>query len=114
MAEILVYGTEIHVRLSRLEKAGALHRDLHIPLEEVTASAYVDDLWAHLRGLRAPGTGIPGLIMLGTTRGRGYRDFNVVYGRRSGMILTLSGSAMERVLVTGPRVEVPASRAACR
>lgn len=104
MAEIIENAGFMEVRLSRWEKAGSLHGDLRIPIDHVTHRDHVPDLWSRLRGMRAPGTGIPGVIMLGTTRfridGTWRKDFNAVYGHRPGTVLTLRNEDFERVLIS--------------
>ncbi len=99
--------------LARKEEIGALKKSFSIPWSQVTNIARVDDLWSHLRGIRAPGTGLPGVIMLGTTRYEGLKDFNAVYGHKPGFVVTLNGNEFARVLVTNtdnsPIPEQPAS-----
>ena len=105
MAELIAEGDRLHLALSRSERFWGLHGDIVVPLAQVESIEYVDDLWPYLRGIRAPGTGCPGIIMLGTTRGRGFRDFCVVYGHRPGTIVSLvhgSPCGFQRLLVTGP------------
>ena len=55
-----------------------------------------DDAWARaqvvgeLRGLRAPGTGIPGVIALGTWRSKGAKDFAAVYRGGPAVVVELA------------------------
>lgn len=106
MADIVEIPGFIEIRLSRWEKWGSLHSDLRIPLDHITHRDHVPDLWTRLRGMRAPGTGFPGVIMLGTTRfridGRWRKDFCAVYGHRPGTVLSLKGEDFERVLISDP------------
>jgi hypothetical protein len=90
----------LHVQLSRWERWGALHRPFTVPWAHVVAIAEVDDVWARLRGMRAPGTGWPGRIMLGTTRYSGGRDFCAVYRHRPGFIVQLRDEHFARLLIT--------------
>jgi hypothetical protein len=107
MAEILETSVGVHVRLSRWEQLGSLHGDLQIPAAHIDSREHVSDLWSHLRGMRAPGTGMPGVIMLGTTRfkidGQWRKDFCAVYGHRAGTILTLTNYEFQRVLISDPK-----------
>jgi hypothetical protein len=100
VALLVPEGDSLRVSLSGKEELGALKRSFSIPLGNVSDFAHVSDLWVHLRGIRAPGTGLPGVIMLGTTRYQGKKDFNAVYLHRPGYVLTLTGNAFARVLVT--------------
>jgi hypothetical protein len=36
-----------------------MHGDIRVPLSAVTSVRAVDDPWPELRGIRAPGTGLP-------------------------------------------------------
>jgi len=100
MARLERLGDDIHVRLSRWEHLGALHRDLSAPLSAVRSIDEQDDLWKLIRGMRAPGTAWPGAIMLGTTRYRGGKDFCAVYRHRPGVVVTLEGQEFARWLLT--------------
>ncbi|MGH3780655.1 MAG: hypothetical protein ACRDRO_08515 [Pseudonocardiaceae bacterium] len=73
---------DLVLRLTPWEKVGALHGDLRVPLRAVRMVSVVAEPWNALRGIRAPGTGWPGWIMLGTTWGKFGKDFAAVYRRR--------------------------------
>jgi len=70
MATLAVDGNELVVRLSTLEKIGALRGNIRLPLASVRAVRVSETPWSELRGIRAPGTGLPGVISLCTRRGR--------------------------------------------
>jgi hypothetical protein len=89
MAALIVQGDDLVVRLSPLEKLGAFRGDVRVPLGAVGDLRAIDDLWPELRGVRAPGTGLPGVIALGTRRGGGIVDFAAVYGHRPGVVIDL-------------------------
>ena len=106
MAHLAIDDVTVALALSRAERFWALHGDITVPRSDVESIEHVDDLWPYLRGIRAPGTGFPGVIMLGTKRGRGYRDFCAVYGKRPGTIVSLGPGAacgFQRLLVSDPR-----------
>jgi hypothetical protein len=102
MAQLIVDGGDLLVRLSPLEKLGAFRGDVRVPLRVVRDLRAIDDLWPHLRGIRAPGTGFPGVISLGTRRAAGVTDFAAVYGRRPGIVadLTSGRAAFDRLVVS--------------
>jgi len=52
-----------------------------------------------LRGIRAPGTGVPYLIMLGTMRHRRGKDFCVVYKRNPVLVLDFKNEKWARWVV---------------
>jgi hypothetical protein len=100
VATIATEGTELVVRLSMLERLGALKPfEPRVPLAAVKSVWVADNPWRELRGIRAPGTGFPGIIMLGTTRGRGGRDFACVYVRRPAVVVELEDAFYDRLLV---------------
>jgi uncharacterized protein len=54
VADLCVDGSDLWVRLRRLEKAGALRGDLHVPLASIRSVRVSDDPWSELRGIRSP------------------------------------------------------------
>ena len=101
MARLVVEGADLVVRLSLLEKLGAFAgHDPRVPLTAVQIARVTGDPWRDLRGLRAPGTGFPGVIMLGTTRARGVHDFAAVYGHRRGVVVDLKGAPWTRFVIS--------------
>ena len=86
--------------MSRLERLGALHVDIEVPRSSMTAVEVVPDGIKALRGMRAPGTGIPGYLMLGTTRGSFGRDFCAVKGHGPALVVSLRDQAFSRLLVS--------------
>lgn len=102
MAKLVKVGDELILELSIWEKLGALHSSPQIPLDSVEKVEFFDELWGSetLRGVRAPGTAIPYLILYATLRGRGYRDFVAMRGRGEGVVLTLKGGPFARWIFT--------------
>ncbi len=101
MAMIEIDSDEVVVRLSGWEKVGAFHGDLRFPRSAIRVVRTVENPFAELRGIRAPGTGFPRLIALGTWRRRGAKDFAAVYGRGRGVAIDLAeGQPYRRVVVS--------------
>jgi hypothetical protein len=100
VATVLVDGADLVVKMSELEKFEAVHADVRVPLSTVRAVRVVDDAWPELRGIRAPGTGIPGVIAVGTRRGSFGKDFTVVHGREQAVVVDLDGATYSRIVVT--------------
>lgn len=82
MARLIVDGPDLVVHLSWLEKLGAFRGDVHVPLSAVRSAEVDPRPWSSLRGIRSPGTGIPGVIALGIRRHSGGWDFAALHGQR--------------------------------
>lgn len=76
--------------------------DVHIPLSSVRAVRVASDPWKELRGIRAPGTGIPGVISLCTRRGQGIRDFAAVYRHQPALVVATERADFDRLVVSLP------------
>ena len=100
MADLVTDGTSLTLAMSRIEHLEGFRGDLHAPLDAVTAVRAVEDPWAELRGLRAPGTGLPGVIAVGTRRGSFGKDFAAVHGKGPAVVVELSGQEFERWVLT--------------
>ena len=102
MAKIVRVGDEIILELSFWEKLGALHSSPRAAADSIEKTEFVDQLWGSstLRGIRAPGTALPYVVLLGTLRGRGYRDFVAMKGRGVGAVITFKSGPFERWIFT--------------
>jgi hypothetical protein len=115
MADLLVDNGALRVRLSSLEKLGAMRGDITIPLGAITAVRVSEDPWSELRGIRAPGTGLPGVISLCTRRGSGFRDFAAVYGRAGqAVVVEASGAEFDRLVISRKDARTPHSESGSR
>jgi hypothetical protein len=110
MAKIVRVGEEIVLELSFLEKLGALHSSPRAAADSIEKIEFIDQLWGSstLRGVRSPGTALPYVVLLGTLRGRGYKDFVAMKGRGVGTVITFKGGPFERWIFTlkQPRLDV--------
>ena len=104
MASVMLKNDTLLVRLALLEKIGAFHGDLRVPLSTIR-EVYVSDTFAPVRGVRMPGTGLPGVIALGTRRYRGERDFTALYVCWRAVVMELEGWEYKRVSVSDPNPE---------
>ncbi len=100
MATLRREGDELVLRLNDLEKTGALSGDVRVPFAAVRGVHVTSSPFRELRGLRAPGTGIPGVIALGTWRRRGGKDFAALYRGGPAVIVDLAGAPYGRLLVS--------------
>ena len=109
MPELLVNDDVVTVSLSAAEKAEALHGDVSVPRAAVVSARIVPDGMDEVHGLRLPGTGFPGVIMVGTWRDKERVTFAVCHGRRPAVVIELTGQRYDRIVVT---VDNPAEVAA--
>ena len=103
MARLIIDGPDLVVGLSWLEKLGAFRGDVRVPLSAVRAAEADPEPWSALRGIRSPGTGIPGVIALGTRHYADGRDFAALRGRGPAVRVDLDGQAKFARLVVSVR-----------
>ena len=112
MASVIREGNELILKLSFWEKLGALNSSPRTSLDSIEKIEFIDQLWGSstLRGVRAPGTAIPYVVLLGTLRGRGYKDFVAMAGRGEGVVITLKSGPFARWIFTlrQPKSEISA------
>ena len=96
-----IEGKQISYELSLLEKIGALSSSPSAHISNLISFQRVENPWTKevLRGIRAPGTGIPYVIMLGTMRHKSGKDFCVVYKKRPVLILEFSNEKFARWVI---------------
>jgi hypothetical protein len=95
--------------MSALEKVEGFHGSIRVPVSSVREVCSVDDPWSQLRGIRAPGTGVPGVIAVGTRRGSGIRDFVVVHGQGPAVVVDMDGAEFGRFVVTDEQAQASAT-----
>jgi hypothetical protein len=100
MATLRREGDELVLRLNDLEKLGALRNDVRVPATAVGLVRVTDAPFRELRGIRAPGTGFPGVIAVGTWRYRGGKDFAALYRGGPAVVVDLVGAEFKRLLVS--------------
>ncbi len=108
MALLRRIGDELVVTLNDLEKTGALRGDVHVPCSAVRSVRVSTSPFVDLKGLRAPGTGIPGVIALGTWRSKGAKDFVAVYRGGPAVVVELEGAEFRRLVVSAHDAEAVA------
>ena len=98
MAHLVINEDKLRLNLSPLEILGAFHRSPEVSLSEVSSVEVVQNPWTRdvLKGVRAPGTGIPYVIMLGTMRYPKGKDLVAIYRRRPAAIITFNGGEFKR------------------
>lgn len=94
-------GDQIRYDLSWIENFGAFGLDPKANISNLQSVKLRAHPWTAevLRGIRAPGTGFPFLIMLGTMRYRRGKDFCVVYRRWPVLVLEFQGEKYNRWII---------------
>jgi len=101
MARLIVDGADLVVALSWLEKIGAAHGNVRVPLRAVRSVEAEPNPWEAVRGVKLAGTGIPRVAVLGTRYSADRRDFTAVVGRGPAIRVELGGeSPFTRLLVS--------------
>ena len=103
-SRLKVENGEIKLQLSEWEAVGALSKSPSMPISEISGVKYYDDLWSSkvLQGFRAPGTGVPFLIMLGTMRTMRWKAFCAIYKRRPGVVIDFKSGPFDQWIFTMP------------
>jgi hypothetical protein len=100
MARILTDADCLTVALTDLEKVEALHGDITVPRAAVVGVRIAAAGMSELHGIRAPGTGLPGVVAMGTWHDRGTRTFAACHGNRAAVVISLRDAAFDRLVVT--------------
>jgi hypothetical protein len=99
MAELIVVGDSLEVRLKALEKAEAVHSEVRVPVSSVRNVEVLDDAVAAVHGFRV-GTGVPGWVAIGTFTSRNCHIFAVVHHNTPrGVRVTLEGAQFDELIV---------------
>jgi hypothetical protein len=111
--ELAVNERELKVHIRGIDRVWALHGGFVVPLAHVVSvDAAADEAARGPRGLRMPGTGLPGFIVAGTYVGA-QTEFWDVHDPRRAIALTLRGERFARLVVhvDDPSATIAALRA---
>ena len=102
MAEVIETNGELILQLSWREKIFALHGNPRVKVSDLISNTESDTPWTKevLRGVRAPGTGIPYVVLLGTMRFKGGKDFTAIYKRGPVRIYEFGAGEFKRWIVS--------------
>ena len=101
MAVLTVDSDHVTVGLEGIERLGTLHDSVTVLRADVTHARVVDEPFAEIRGIRAPGVAWPRRIAIGRwRRGRG-KDLVVVRRGERAVLIELGGGARYRRLLVG-------------
>ena len=102
MAKVIESATQLHLKLSVLEKIFALHGDFWVDKRLLTKKVMVENPWRRdvIKGFRAPGAAIPFVVLLGTMRYRGGKDFTAIYKKKPVEVFEFSNAPFKKWIVT--------------
>ena len=102
MAKIVEVGCELILQLSWREKIFAFHGNPRAKASDVVSITESKNPWSKvvLRGVRAPGTAIPFVVLLGTMRFSNGKDFTAIYKRGPVRIYEFSAGEFKRWIVS--------------
>jgi hypothetical protein len=109
VATLVAEHGELVLGLSRREQLGALHGDVRVARSAVEGVEISREPFSELRGIRAPGAGLPRRIALGTWRHRGGKDFAALYRGKPAVIVHLRDAPFQRLLVSADDPEAVAA-----
>jgi hypothetical protein len=113
MAKLIADGDDLVLALSTWERIGGLRREIRVPRDAIEDVAVTHDPFGRLRGVRAPGTGIPRVVALGTWRRRGgEKGFAAVYRGKAGVFVRLRDSEFAWLCVSADDPAAVAERIA--
>ena len=111
MAEFVVDGTDLVLRLTPMQKFGGLHGDVRVPLTAIRSVAPVRNPWLVLRGWRRSGIALRGVTALGTWRHGDEFDFCYVRRSRPGLQVDVASGQFVRLIVSLPEGSDPVAEA---
>ncbi len=101
MTQIRIDGPDLVVTLTPVQKLLAMHGDVRVALSVIAQASLEPHPWQALRGIRAPGTGFPGVIAYGVRRHRDGQDFTLLLGRLPVVRVDLHpGAPFARLLIS--------------
>lgn len=109
MAQVSIAGDDLVVEIEGMEKLWSLKSRLVIPLGNVRGATADPGIAAEPKGVRAPGTNMPGVLTAGTFHQDGERVFwNIRDGARA-VVIALADERYARLVI---EVADPASTVA--
>lgn len=99
MARITVENTALIVTVEGLDKLWALKSRLEIPLANVRGATHDPGIIRDRKGVRAPGTHLPGVITAGTWHHEGERIFWDVRNPGKAIVIELADERYTRLVV---------------
>lgn len=90
MARVRVFPDRVVIELTQAEKTLSFRRrDIVLDREAITSAIITHDPWVWLRGVRSPGTHLPGRLAMGTWRNLAGKDFALVRKGANAVVIDL-------------------------
>lgn len=99
MAKVTVDKNSLKISLTLFEKIRALSPSLHFDLKNVRGATDDSSFIKDGLGIRAPGTGFPGLIAQGTFYKKGDRVFALWHKGQQVVVVELQNSFYDRLAI---------------
>ncbi len=100
MAELFRDQGTLTLKLTTGEKMEGVHGDIRVPIMSVQSVEILDDVIHAVHGMRSPGTGIPGVLAIGTFRSSSETIFAVVHHQnKRGVKVRLTGEHFDAFIV---------------
>jgi hypothetical protein len=99
MAECVLEGDHLTVKLSTKEKLESVHSDVVVALSSIRSVEVVDNTLDYVHGIRV-GTGIPGSTAVGTFTSKTAKIFGVIHhAQHRGVRILLEGADFDEILI---------------
>ena len=108
MAQVSIDGTDLIIEIEGMDKLWAMQSRLTIPLANVRGATADPGIGKEPRGVRIPGTWIPGVLTAGTFQRDGVRVFWDVHDPADAVVIELRDERFARLIiqVADPRATV--------
>jgi hypothetical protein len=102
VAKVIDSGDFLELKLTIGEKIASLHKNISVKKSQLNSRKIVERPWRAglLKGIRAPGAGIPFLLLLGTMRYRGGKDFTIIYKNKPVEVFDFNSGPYKRWIIT--------------
>ena len=99
MAEVTVADGTLWVYLSSVEKVEGVHGDIQIAEADVLEVEALEKPFEAIHGWRAPGTGVPGVVAVGTWRDGRRKLFAVLHHGQQAVQIRLKNASFDELLI---------------
>jgi hypothetical protein len=99
MARVTVENGELRVELEGMHKIWALRNTITVPLVHVRGATIDPDIFSEWKGVRAPGTHIPGVFAAGTFHKDGEKIFWDVRDAEKAVVIELQDESFARLVL---------------